>query len=138
MCATDRHDMTLAVKVVLNFNTTKQFDRVQNSYIPASKKRWIYWFSSVHPSVRNQYFPLYFSQQLCITVTSTWYGALARGPTCHYQIQVRQLDTFCFTTYFIFDFPSVTNIFRRTFLSNNVSQPLQTWYGALARGPTCG
>ena len=29
--------------------------------------------------------------------------------------------------------PSVTNIFRRTFLSNHVSQPLQTWSSALAR-----
>ena len=32
--------------------------------------------------------------------------------------------------------PSVTNIFRHTFLSNHASQPPQTWYGALARGPT--
>ena len=31
---------------------------------------------------------------------------------------------------------SVSNIFRCTFLSNHASQPLQTWYGALARGPT--
>ena len=32
---------------------------------------------------------------------------------------------------------SVTNIFRHTFVSNHALQPLQTWYGALARGPTC-
>ena len=32
--------------------------------------------------------------------------------------------------------PSVPNIFHHTFLSNHASQPLQTWYGALARGPT--
>ena len=31
--------------------------------------------------------------------------------------------------------PSVSNIFRHTFLSNHASQPLQTWYGASARGP---
>ena len=29
--------------------------------------------------------------------------------------------------------PSITNICRRTFLSNHASQPLHTWYGALAR-----
>ena len=34
--------------------------------------------------------------------------------------------------------PPVTNIFHHTFLSNNASQQLQTWYGALARGPTRG
>ena len=32
--------------------------------------------------------------------------------------------------------PSVTTIFRCTFLSNHASQPLQTWYVASARGPT--
>ena len=32
--------------------------------------------------------------------------------------------------------PSVNNIFRRTFLSNHASQPIQTWYGASGRGPT--
>ena len=32
--------------------------------------------------------------------------------------------------------PSVTNIFHHIFLSNHASQPLQTWYGASARGPT--
>ena len=31
---------------------------------------------------------------------------------------------------------SVTNIFHCIFLSNHASQPLQTWYGAEARGPT--
>ena len=31
---------------------------------------------------------------------------------------------------------SVTNIFHHVFLSNHASQPLQTWYGALAKGPT--
>ena len=35
-----------------------------------------------------------------------------------------------------FILPSVTNIFRRTFLSNHASQPLQTWYDASSRGPT--
>ena len=38
-----------------------------------------------------------------------------------------------FLTFFL---PSVTNIFRRTFLSNHASHPLQTWYGASARGPS--
>ena len=33
---------------------------------------------------------------------------------------------------------SMTNIFHQTFLSNCASQPLQTWYGTLARGPTRG
>ena len=32
--------------------------------------------------------------------------------------------------------PSVPNIFRRTFLDNHASQPLQTWYDALTRGST--
>ena len=32
--------------------------------------------------------------------------------------------------------PSVTNTFCHTFPSNHASQSLQTWYGALARGPT--
>ena len=32
--------------------------------------------------------------------------------------------------------PSLTNILRRTFLSNHASHPLQTWYGVSARGPT--
>ena len=32
---------------------------------------------------------------------------------------------------------SITNIFCHTFLGNHASQPLQTWYGALARGPIC-
>ena len=32
--------------------------------------------------------------------------------------------------------PSVTSIFRCTFLSNHASQQLQTWYGASARSPT--
>ena len=32
--------------------------------------------------------------------------------------------------------PSITNVFRRTFLNNHASQPLQTWYGALAKGST--
>ena len=31
---------------------------------------------------------------------------------------------------------SLTNVYGSTFLSNHASQPLQTWYGALARGPT--
>ena len=30
--------------------------------------------------------------------------------------------------------PNTTN---QPFLSNHASQPLQTWYGASARGPTC-
>ena len=34
--------------------------------------------------------------------------------------------------------PSVTNIFCCSFFRNHASQPLQTWYGALARGPTHG
>ena len=34
------------------------------------------------------------------------------------------------------DIPSVTNIFRRFFLSTHASQPLQTWYSASVRGPT--
>ena len=34
--------------------------------------------------------------------------------------------------------PSVANICQCTFLSNHASQPLQTWYGASARGPTRG
>ena len=32
------------------------------------------------------------------------------------------------------DFLSVTNVFCCTFLSNHASQPLQTYYGALAMG----
>ena len=32
--------------------------------------------------------------------------------------------------------PSLSNIFRRNFLSNRASQSLQTWYGTSARGPT--
>ena len=32
--------------------------------------------------------------------------------------------------------PSIMNIFHCTFLNNHVSQLFQTWYGALARGPT--
>ena len=35
-----------------------------------------------------------------------------------------------------FVLPSVANIFRRIFLSNHASQPLQTWYGVSARGST--
>ena len=35
-------------------------------------------------------------------------------------------------------FLSVTTIFHRIFLGNHASQPFQTWYGALARGPTLG
>ena len=31
---------------------------------------------------------------------------------------------------------SLTNIFHHSFLNNHASQPLQTWYGAFARGPT--
>ena len=39
--------------------------------------------------------------------------------------------------YFSYVRPSVhTNVFHHTFLSNHASQPHQTWYGALARGPT--
>ena len=34
-------------------------------------------------------------------------------------------------------FQSVTNTFHHFFLSNHTSQPLKTWYGALARGPRC-
>ena len=33
--------------------------------------------------------------------------------------------------------PSLTNLFHHTFLSNHASQPLQIWYGALARDPYC-
>ena len=32
--------------------------------------------------------------------------------------------------------PSVISIFRRTFHSKHASQPLQSWYDALARDPT--
>ena len=35
-----------------------------------------------------------------------------------------------------FDILSVTNIFCCTFPRNHASQPLQTWCGAMARGPT--
>ena len=34
------------------------------------------------------------------------------------------------------DIPSVTNIYCCFFLSNHASQSIQSWYGALAKGPT--
>ena len=52
-----------------------------------------------------------------------------------YLIQIRQLSTSCFTTSFS-NIPWSSAKFRSTFLSNHASQPLQTWYGASARGPT--
>ena len=48
---------------------------------------------------------------------------------------------YCFSSVLPSVRPSVlcllTNIFRHTFLSNHVLQPLQTWCGASAMGPTC-
>ena len=37
---------------------------------------------------------------------------------------------------FLFDIPSVSNIFPPTFFRNHASQPLQTSYGAFAGEPT--
>ena len=39
MCVTDRHDMTLAVKVALNSNTINQFGHIQNFVIWERVKR---------------------------------------------------------------------------------------------------
>ena len=46
------------------------------------------------------------------------------------------LTLFVLPSVFLSILPSVTNIFRHTFLSNHASQPPQTWYGASVRGPT--
>ena len=52
--------------------------------------------------------------------------------TCSYTPASKKRVVICFSSVR----PSATKIFRCTFLSNHVSQPLQTWYDASARGPT--
>ena len=58
---------------------------------PCFKEAGLYWFSSVRPSirlsvrpsVRNQFFSVFFLGNHASQPLKTWYGALARGPTRH-------------------------------------------------------
>ena len=89
---------------------------------------------SVFPSVtsifHHTFFPATMHHSQLKLGMVLWIGVLRIA----YQIQVGQLSTSSIMTS---DIPSITNIFCHTFLSNHTSQPLKTWYSALARDATC-
>ena len=64
----------------------------------------------------------------------TWFDAFARGST--HRLTNSGLPVIYFLFYNLAFFSTLTNVFDCIFLSNHASQPLKTWYCALARGPS--
>ena len=116
--------MNLMFYVTINFSFANPFN-----YTLALKKRGLYCFSSavlpsILPCLTNILCHTFLTP--CITATSKF---LTEFRSASYLLPVLQLGLFS-------DILSVTNIFRHAFFNSHASQPLQTWYGALARGPT--
>ena len=71
-------------------------------YTPASKERGFSGLAlSVLPS-ETDIFHCIFLRNRASQPLQTWYGASARGHSITYRIQVLQLSTSCFRTWFIF------------------------------------
>ena len=106
--------------------------------IPRFEEEWGYnvLALSVLPPVTNTFCRTFLSNH-ALQPLETRYGASPRDPTCRLPNSGPPLIYFLF--YDLVYFPTfllVSNIFRRTFLSNHVSQGLQIWHGASARCPT--
>ena len=103
MLSSTNLDLSEILSVGKDFNTKTSppltlHHLVLNFYTHASKKRGVYWFSSVRPSVHNQYFRHTLLSNHASQPLQTWYGALAMGPTRHLPKSGRQGIFFLFSS----------------------------------------